>query len=127
MNILLPAHIITLAFFILGGQVPQDLYQIVMTLPFVVTYLVAVSVQMFILLKVSSLAIFSKLATRYGFDPHHSALPMITSVTSLLSSAAMAVLFALMKALGDPNGTIVSSENVSSFQFNNSTTTVSSV
>lgn len=104
MNILLTVHALTLAFFMLGGQVPQEAYTIHLTLPFPLTYLAVVSVQMFILLKVSSAAIFSRLATKWGLDPHHSALPMITSVTSLLTSAAMAALFALMRALGDPNG-----------------------
>lgn len=120
MNILIPAHLVVFILILLGGL--QFEYQLTPTLAFALSYLSLVTVQLLLLLKISSAAIFA--AKKYGLDPDHSALPMITSVTSLLSTAAMTALFAVMTAIGDPNGLHgnVAENNGASNSFVNGTT-----
>lgn len=122
MNILIPAHLVVFILILLGGL--QFEYQLTPTLAFALSYLSLVTVQLLLLLKISSAAIFA--AKKYGLDADHSALPMITSVTSLLSTAAMTALFAVMTAIGDPNGlhgNVAENNGASNSFFNGTTST----
>ena len=102
MQILIPAHLVALGLIMLGQL--QFSYTLTATLPFVVTYLVAILIQLFVLLHVSHAAIFS--SKKYGFDADHTAMPTITSITNLLGTCAMAAVFAILGAINDPNGDV---------------------
>ena len=103
MKALIPSHLIVLAMIYFGQlQLP---YILSLTLPFVVGYILAILIQLYILLKISTEAVFQ--AKKHDFDPHNSVMPIITSITNMLGAIALAALFTIMTIVDDPNGKII--------------------
>ena len=113
MIILVPSHFFYI-FFIYSLQKQFD-FSIVLTIPFVLSYFTAVTLQLVILLYLAYVSVFW--AWKQGINPDNSAIPFTSALADVLGNCLMAGTFTFLHSINDPNAHIIT-PSIKYSQFN---------
>ena len=99
MAVVMPSHLFFILFlYLLQNTFP---FSLTLTVPFIVTYLFAVTIQLFILLYLAFISVFW--AWKRRINPDNSAIPFTSALADVLGNCLMAIVFLFLKAIQDPN------------------------
>lgn len=103
LGVLVPAHLFYMA--IIYGLQHSFPFALIITAPFLATYIVAILIQMSILLYLAYVSVFWAWSRR--INPDNSAIPFTSALADVLGNCLMAGAFLFLKAINDPNASLL--------------------